>query len=159
MGTDLLRTFVSHHVQPLRQQEMTMRGIRGHVVLIIPSPQSWTIQRSTLGWGGGPCSWCNQNFGSGPIPLRDGVDNPWVSLLELTSISLCQFLLINTYIFLSRIFRTRAASQGGVILPEDVVRPEAIRINNELLCEWRQMSVGAHKIPISCANMSSKCIK
>jgi hypothetical protein len=41
------------------------------------------------------------NFGSGPVPLREGVKIPWVSLLELILIYLCQFLLLKTRTFFS----------------------------------------------------------
>jgi hypothetical protein len=39
----------------------------------------------------------DQNFGSSPVPSREGVDSPWVSLLELTFVCLCQFLLLKAY--------------------------------------------------------------
>jgi hypothetical protein len=39
------------------------------------------------------------NFGSGPVPLREGVKSPWVCPLELTLIYLCQFLLLRTRVF------------------------------------------------------------
>jgi hypothetical protein len=55
----------------------------------------------------------DQNFCSGSVPLREGVDSPWVSLLELTSACLCQFLLLNAYTFLCRIFGTHAMTHGG----------------------------------------------
>jgi hypothetical protein len=62
---------------------------------------------------GVPALGVGQNLGSSLIPLREGVHNPWVSLLELTSICLCQFLLPNTYAFLCRILGTRTAPHGG----------------------------------------------
>jgi hypothetical protein len=31
----------------------------------------------------------NLNFGSGPVPLREGVESPWVSLLKLTLVYRC----------------------------------------------------------------------
>jgi hypothetical protein len=52
---------------------------------------------------GVPAHGVNSNFGSDPAPLREGVDSFWVSLLELTSICLCRFLLISAYTFLCRI--------------------------------------------------------
>jgi hypothetical protein len=36
----------------------------------------------------------DQDPGPSPIPLREGVASPWVGLLELTFICLCQFLLL-----------------------------------------------------------------
>jgi hypothetical protein len=52
------------------------------------------------------------NSGSGPVPLREGVDSPWVSPLEFTSIYLCQFLLLNACAFLRRISSMHAAPHG-----------------------------------------------
>jgi hypothetical protein len=52
-------------------------------------------------------------FSSGLNPLRELVDNPWVSLLELTFICLCQFLFVNAYSFLCMILGMRAAPRGG----------------------------------------------
>jgi hypothetical protein len=53
------------------------------------------------------------NFGSGPVFLREGVNSSSVSLLELTSVCLCPFLLLNAYAFLCRILGTRALPHGG----------------------------------------------
>jgi hypothetical protein len=55
----------------------------------------------------------DQNIGSGPVPLRERVNIPWVSLLELTFVCLCQFLLLKAYAFLCRILGTCAAPRGG----------------------------------------------
>jgi hypothetical protein len=55
----------------------------------------------------------DKNFIFGPVPLREGVDNPWVSLLELNSVCLCQFLLLNAHTFLCSILGTRAAPHRG----------------------------------------------
>jgi hypothetical protein len=38
-------------------------------------------------------------FGSSPVPLREGDESPWVSLLELILVYLCQFLLLRTRAF------------------------------------------------------------
>jgi hypothetical protein len=54
----------------------------------------------------------HQNFGSSPVPLREGVNTPWVSLLELTFIYLCQFLFLNACSFLHRISGMHAAPSG-----------------------------------------------
>jgi hypothetical protein len=55
----------------------------------------------------------DQNSGTGLVPLREGVNIPWVSLLKLTFDFLCQFLLLNAYAFLCRIFGIRAAHHMG----------------------------------------------
>jgi hypothetical protein len=86
MGEDLLRTFVSRHVQPLPQQEMTLWMYLGlscpdHPFSVeLDDTEINTQIRGVLAHG------ADHNFGSGPIPLREGVDNRCVSLLELTSI-------------------------------------------------------------------------
>jgi hypothetical protein len=100
MGVDLLRTFVSCSVQPLYQREMTIWMYPGPSCPDHPfsteleGTEIHTQIRGVLAHG------ADQNFGSGPIPLREGVDSPWVSLLDLTSVSLCEFLLLNEYAFL-----------------------------------------------------------
>jgi hypothetical protein len=110
--------------------------------------------------GGGSLLMVQSEFWLRPNPFKGRGRQP---LGESTRAHFHQLVSISTYqhihILKQDLPYTRSVPGGGVILPEDVVRPEAIRINNERLCEWRQMSVGAHKIPISCANMSSKCIK
>jgi hypothetical protein len=42
----------------------------------------------------GPCPWANQNSCPSLIPLGEGVVSPWMSLLDLISIQLSQFLLL-----------------------------------------------------------------
>jgi hypothetical protein len=112
MGMDLLRIFLSHRVQPLRQQEMTIWMYPGPSFPDRPfSAELDGMKVNTWIWGGGVLAHgAEQNFGSDPVPLGEGVNNPWVSLLELTSVCLCQFLLLNAYTFLC------------MILPEDAVR-------------------------------------
>jgi hypothetical protein len=39
----------------------------------------------------------DHSFGSIPVPLREGVDSPWVSLLELTFFCLCKFLFFSMH--------------------------------------------------------------
>jgi hypothetical protein len=43
------------------------------------------------------------NLGSGPVLLREGVDNPWVSPLGPTFCCLCQFWFLNVCVFLCRV--------------------------------------------------------
>jgi hypothetical protein len=75
----------------------------------------------------------DQNFGSSPIPLRVRVDNPWVSLVELTFICLCQFLFFQCiHILIQGLAYARNAPRGGGgTIPEDAARWEAKNINNE----------------------------
>jgi hypothetical protein len=94
-SVDLLQTFVSHRIQPLHQREMTMWMYLGPCCHDHPFStelgdtdiNTW-IQK-ILAHG------ADQNCGSRPIPLREGVESHWVSLLKLTFTSLCQFLLLN----------------------------------------------------------------
>jgi hypothetical protein len=53
------------------------------------------------------------NFGSGPVPLREGVDSPWVSPLGLAFGYLCQSLFLNVRVFLRRILGTLVAPHRG----------------------------------------------
>jgi hypothetical protein len=38
-------------------------------------------------------------YGSSSVPLTEGGESPWVSLLELILVYLCQFLLLRTRVF------------------------------------------------------------
>jgi hypothetical protein len=70
---DLLHTFVSHRVQPLQQWEMTK--------WVYPGPscpdRSFSTELDDAEIN------ADQNSGPSLIPLREGVVNPWVSLLKL----------------------------------------------------------------------------
>jgi hypothetical protein len=55
----------------------------------------------------------NKKFGIGTVPLSKGVVNPWVSLLELTFVCLCQFQLLNVYSFMHRILGTCTVPCAG----------------------------------------------
>jgi hypothetical protein len=99
MGVDLLQTFVSCRVQPLRQQGMTMWMYPGpscpsHPFSVeLGDTENNTQIRGVLAHG------ADLNFGSSPVPLREGVESPWVSLLKLILVYLCQFLLLKTRAF------------------------------------------------------------
>jgi hypothetical protein len=112
----LLWTFVSHRVQPFRQWEMTMWMYPRPSCPNRPFPTElgdMEINTRIPGGGGVLAHGVDQNFGSGPAPLRKGVDNPWVSLLKLTFICLCQFLFLNVSMFLCRVSDALAALRGG----------------------------------------------
>jgi hypothetical protein len=85
---------------------------------------------------GGPCSW--GRFGSNPVPLRERVESPWVSPLELTFVYLCQFLLLNACTLLHRIWGMHAAPPQGVTLPKDMASREANYIHSERLWVHRK---------------------
>jgi hypothetical protein len=53
------------------------------------------------------------NLGSGPVPLREGVNSPWVGLLGLTFGYLCQSLFLNVRMFLHRVSGALAMPHGG----------------------------------------------
>jgi hypothetical protein len=113
MGADLLQNFVSHHVQPLRQREMTTwmclgPGCPNHPFYVeLGDMKINTRIRRVLAHG------TDQNFGCGPVPLREGVESLWVSLLKLTFVYLCQPLLFNTGAFLRRLLGMDVAPRRG----------------------------------------------
>jgi hypothetical protein len=97
IGVDLLWIFVSHHIQPLHQREITM--------WIYPGPSCPNFAFST-------------ELDDTEINTRKGrVVSPWVSLLELTFMCLCQFQLLNAYVFLRRILGTHEVPCGGPPYP------------------------------------------
>jgi hypothetical protein len=112
-GVDLLRTFFRRCVQLLRQREMTLwmytgpscpnRPFSTHLDDTDINTQIWGILAYVA----------NLDFGSGPVPLRERVKNPWVSPVELTFIYLCQFLLFKACTFLCRISGTHTVSRRG----------------------------------------------
>jgi hypothetical protein len=75
MGTDLMRTFFSRWVQPLRQDEKTMWMYHGPSCPNRPfSNELGDMEinnriRGVLSHGE------DLNLGSGPIPLKEGVDS------------------------------------------------------------------------------------
>jgi hypothetical protein len=78
----------------------------------------------------------DQNFGSDPVPLREGVESPWVSLLELSFLvhvfaSQCMHIL-------ARDFGYMCSAPWGVTLPEEAARWEVHRAHNEWLRARRQ---------------------
>jgi hypothetical protein len=91
-GTDLPRTFISHRVQPLHQREMTKWMYPGlscpdcSFSVELYDTEINTRIRGVLAHG------ADMNFDFRPVPLREGLDSPCVSLHELTFVYLCQFL-------------------------------------------------------------------
>jgi hypothetical protein len=67
------------------------------------------------------------------VPLREGIDSPWVSPPEFTFVYMYQFLLLNACTFLHRILGTHAAPSRGVTLPKDAARWEANHTHSEWL--------------------------
>jgi hypothetical protein len=43
------------------------------------------------------------NLGTSPVPLREGIGNPWVSLLGPSFSYMCQFWFLNICVFLNRV--------------------------------------------------------
>jgi hypothetical protein len=82
-------TFFSCCVQPLRQREITIWIYLGPSCpdrpfsVELDDMEINTRIRWVLAHG------ADQNFGSGLVPLREGVLSPCVSLLELTFVCLC----------------------------------------------------------------------
>jgi hypothetical protein len=88
---DLLGTFVSHRFQPLRQREMTMWRYTRPCCLDRPFSTELDDTEINTWILGGHAHGADQNFGSGPVPLREWVVNRWVSVLKLTSSSCVNF--------------------------------------------------------------------
>jgi hypothetical protein len=53
------------------------------------------------------------NLGSGPVPLRVGVNSPWMSLLGPAFGYLCQSLFLNVNMFLCRASGALTVSRRG----------------------------------------------
>jgi hypothetical protein len=75
--------------------------------------QSSVIQRSTPEFEGSLLMGFDLNLGSDLIPLWEGVDSPWVSLLGLSFDYLCRFLFLTICVFLCRISGTLTMPHGG----------------------------------------------
>jgi hypothetical protein len=76
MGTDLQRTFVSHHVKPLRQQEITMWIYPRLSYPNCPFSTELDDTEINIRIQGVLAHGADQNFGSGPFPLGEGVVSP-----------------------------------------------------------------------------------
>jgi hypothetical protein len=100
MGTALHQTFFSHRVQPLRQRGMTMWVYLGPSCPDRPFSVELGDMEVNTRIQGVLAHGVDQNLGSGLIPLREGVDNPWVSSLGLSFGCLCQFLFLTICVFL-----------------------------------------------------------
>jgi hypothetical protein len=83
MGADLLHNFVSHHVQPLRQWEMTLWRYLGHGC---PNrslqAELEDAEVDTRVWGILALV-VNQRTSPSLVSMREGFVSPWVSPLEL----------------------------------------------------------------------------
>jgi hypothetical protein len=55
----------------------------------------------------------NLNLGSGLVPLREGIDSPWVSLVGLTFGYLCHLLFLSVCMFLCKISSMLTVPLGG----------------------------------------------
>jgi hypothetical protein len=53
------------------------------------------------------------SLGSSSVPVRERVDNPWVSLPELAFSYLCQHPFLDVSMFLRRVSGMLAAPRGG----------------------------------------------
>jgi hypothetical protein len=70
---DLLWTFFSHHVHPLRQREMTMQT---YPVPSCPFSKELSDMEINTQICGVLAHGVILNLGTSPIPLREGIDNP-----------------------------------------------------------------------------------
>jgi hypothetical protein len=79
----------------------------------------------------------NLNLGSGPVPLRERVDNLWMSLLGMALCYLYQSPFLNVSIPMQGLGHARS-TPWRVSLPQDVVRQEARGTYRERLRSQRQ---------------------
>jgi hypothetical protein len=84
MDADLLWTFVSHRVQPLYRREMIMWMYPGPSHHDRPFSAEFDDTEVNTQIRGVLAHGADQNFGTGLVPLREVVNSPCVSLLELT---------------------------------------------------------------------------
>jgi hypothetical protein len=112
MGADLLRTFFSHWIQPLYQQEMTMWMYLGPSCPDRPFSELGDTEINTR-IHGVLAHGAVLNLGPGLVPLREGVDIPWVSPLKPAFGCLCQFRFHNIYVFLHRVSSVFTVPHGG----------------------------------------------
>jgi hypothetical protein len=103
MGAELLWTFFSRRVKPLCQLFMTMWMYPGPSCHDHPfSEELGDMELNTqidrvLALG------AYLNHRVGPTPLREGVDNAWVSPLRPILGCLCKFWFLNTFMLLRRV--------------------------------------------------------
>jgi hypothetical protein len=118
MCADLLWTFLSSRVKLLRQWGMTMWMYPGPSCPNRPFPEKLgdmeinTQIRRVLSHG------ANLNLDAGPAPLREGVDNTWISQ--------CIHVLLQG-------LGCAHSAPRGITLPKDAVRWEANCAYNERL--------------------------
>jgi hypothetical protein len=113
MGADFLWTFFSRLVQPLSQREMTMWMYLGPSCPDCPfSLELDDTEINTL-IQGVHARGADMNVVSSLAFLRERVNSSLVSLFELTSVCLCQFLLLSAYALLCRVLGTCVAPHMG----------------------------------------------
>jgi hypothetical protein len=107
------RTFFNRRIQPLHQGEVITWMHLGpscpdHPVSVeLGNTEINTQVRGVLAPGADP------SLGSSPVPLREKVDNPRVSLLGLAFSYLCQPPFLDISIFLCRVSGSLTAPHGG----------------------------------------------
>jgi hypothetical protein len=112
-GMEILQTFFNRRIQPLRRQEVTMwmhPGPSCHdrpFSVELGDTEINTRIRRVLAHG------ADLNLGSGSIPLRERVDNPWVRLLGPAFSYLCKSSFLNVSSFLCRVSGALAVPHGG----------------------------------------------
>jgi hypothetical protein len=106
-----VQTFVRCHIQPLHQWEMTMWMYPGPSCPNRPFNVELYVTEISTQIQGVLAHRANQIFCSGPVPLREGVNSPWVGLLELPFVCLCQFLCFQcVHIIMQDLGYTHSAS-------------------------------------------------
>jgi hypothetical protein len=112
-GADLLQTFFRRQVQLLHQDEITMWMYPGPCCPDRPfnvelgDTEVNTRVHGVLSHGAVP------DLGMGPIPLREGVDNPCVCPLRPSCGYLFQFWFLNVCVILCRVLSMFTMPRGG----------------------------------------------
>jgi hypothetical protein len=88
-GVEILQTFFSRGVQPLRRREVNAWMHPGTCCPDCPFPAELGNMGIKTRIRGVLASRVDPNFGPSPVPLRERVDSLWVSLLGLAFSYLC----------------------------------------------------------------------
>jgi hypothetical protein len=116
MGVEILQTFFNHGVQTLHRREV---NVQMHPRPSCPDrPFSTKLGNTKINTRirGVLASGVDPNFGPDLVPLRERVDNLWVSLLELSFSYLCQSPFPNISTLVQGLGRARSAPRGSPYL-------------------------------------------
>jgi hypothetical protein len=113
MGVEILRTSFSHRIQLLRQREVTSWMLLGPSYP--DSPFSMELGDTEINTQilGVLALGADLSLGSGPVPLSERVDCPWVSLPGLAFSYLCQSPFLDVSMLMCSVLSALTAPHGG----------------------------------------------